>query len=77
MNFFSFNFALREYLFCTSPAPPPHKFSNGPFLSMRATHDEGIKKMCSTGRSSVRSKLVQSCSNATLKPKLKPTVQLV
>ena len=22
MNFFSFNFALREYFFCTSPAPP-------------------------------------------------------
>ena len=31
-NFFSFNSPLREYFFCTSPAPlpPPHKFSNGP-----------------------------------------------
>ena len=28
--FFSFNFALREYFFGTSP--PPHKFSNGPSL---------------------------------------------
>ena len=26
MNFFSFNFALREYFFCTSPAPPPISF---------------------------------------------------
>ena len=34
MNFFSFNFPLREYFFCTSPAPPPppDKFSNGPSL---------------------------------------------
>ena len=31
MIFFSFNFALREYFFCTSPAPPV-KFSNGPSL---------------------------------------------
>ena len=33
-EFFSFNFALREYFFCTTPAPlpPAHKFSNGPFL---------------------------------------------
>ena len=23
MKFFSFNFPLREYVFCTSPAPPP------------------------------------------------------
>ena len=23
MNFFSFNYALREYFFCTLPAPPP------------------------------------------------------
>ena len=29
-EFFSFNFPLREYFFCTSLAPlPPHKFSNG------------------------------------------------
>ena len=37
MNFFSFNFPLREYFFCTSPAPrpSPHKFSNGPSLSGR------------------------------------------
>ena len=33
MNFFSFNFSLREYFFCTSPSPRPHKFSNGPSLS--------------------------------------------
>ena len=32
MNFFSFNFPLREYFFCISPAPTPHKFSNGPSL---------------------------------------------
>ena len=33
-EFFSFNFPLREYIFCTSKAtpPPPHKFSNGPSL---------------------------------------------
>ena len=30
-NFFSFNFPLREFYFCTSPSPP-HKFSNGPSL---------------------------------------------
>ena len=29
MDFFSFNFPLREYFFCNSPAPPPHYFSNG------------------------------------------------
>ena len=29
-DFFSFNFPLRVYFFCTSPAPLPHKFSNGP-----------------------------------------------
>ena len=34
--FFSFIFPLREYFFCTSPAPPPHKFSNGPSLTKRA-----------------------------------------
>ena len=32
-EFFSFNFPLREYFFCTSPAPPPPKFSNGPSFS--------------------------------------------
>ena len=37
-------------------------------------HDEGIKEMCSTGVSFGRSKLLQSCSNFTLKPELKPTV---
>ena len=38
MNFFSFNFPLREYFFCTSPAPPaPHKFSNGPSLMMHVS----------------------------------------
>ena len=30
--FFGFNFPLREYFFCTSPAPAPNKFSNGPSL---------------------------------------------
>ena len=29
--FFKLNFPLREFFFCTSPAPP-HKFSNGPSL---------------------------------------------
>ncbi|CAH3174414.1 unnamed protein product [Porites evermanni] len=33
-----------------------------------------IQKMCSTGISFGRSKLLQSCSNFTLKPELKPTV---
>ena len=36
-EFFSCNFPLREYFFCTSPPPPapaPHKFSNGPSLSI-------------------------------------------
>ena len=32
-EFFSFNFPLREYFFCTSPAPLPYKFSNGPSLN--------------------------------------------
>ena len=33
-EFFSFNFPLREYFFCTLPLPPPpHKFSNGPSLN--------------------------------------------
>ena len=37
-------------------------------ISVRDKHDEGIKKMCSTGISFGRSKLLQSCSNFTLKP---------
>ena len=37
-------------------------------------HNNSIKKMCSTGISLGRSKLLQSCSNFTLKPELKPTV---
>ena len=37
-------------------------------ISVRDKHDEGIKKMCSTGISLGRSKLLQSCSNFTLKP---------
>ena len=43
-------------------------------ISVRDKHDEGIKKMCSTGISFGRSKLLQSCSNFTLKLELKPTV---
>ena len=43
-------------------------------ISVRDKQDEGIKKMCSTGISFGRSKLLQSCSNFTLKPELKPTV---
>ena len=44
-------------------------------ISVRDKHDEGIKKMCSTGIISFgRSKLLQSCSNFSLKPELKPTV---
>ena len=32
-EFFSFNFRMREYFFCTStPPPPPYNFSNGPSL---------------------------------------------
>ena len=41
---------------------------------MRDKHDAGIKQMCSSGISFGRSKLLQSCSNLTLKPELKPTV---
>ena len=41
---------------------------------MRDKHDEGIKEMCSTGIGFGRSKLLQSCSNFTLKPELEPTV---
>ena len=44
-------------------------------ISVRDRHDEGIKKMCSTGIISFgRSKLFQSCSNFSLKAELKPTV---
>ena len=43
-------------------------------ISVRDKQDEGIMKMCSTGISFGRSKLLQSCSNFTLKPELKPTV---
>ena len=43
-------------------------------ISVRDKHDENINKMCSTGISFGRSKLLQSCSNFTLKPELKPTV---
>ena len=31
-EFFSFNFPLREYFFCTPP-PPKKKFPNGPSLA--------------------------------------------
>ena len=31
-NLLKLNFPLREFFFCTSPVPPPHKFSNGPSL---------------------------------------------
>ena len=41
---------------------------------MRDKPDEGIKEMCSTGISFGRSKLLQSCSNFTLKSELEPTV---
>ena len=43
-------------------------------ISVRDKHDEGVKKMCSTGINFGRSKLLQSCSNFTLKLELKPTV---
>ena len=43
-------------------------------ISVSDRHDESIKEMCSTGISFGRSKLLQSCSNFTLKPELKPTV---
>ena len=38
MNFFWFNFPLREYFFLLRPLlpPPPHKFSNGPSLTETA-----------------------------------------
>ena len=41
-------------------------------ISVRDKHDEGIKKMCSTGISFGRSKLLQSCNN--VKSELEPTV---
>ena len=37
---FSFNFPLREYFFCTSPAP--HKFSNGPSLRLSRSDPEPL-----------------------------------
>ena len=43
-------------------------------ISVSDRHDESIKKMCSTGISFGRSKLLQSCSSFTLKPELKPIV---
>ena len=43
-------------------------------ISVRDTHDEGIKKVCSTGITFGRSKLLQSGSNFTITPYLKPTV---
>ena len=43
-------------------------------ISVSDRHDESIKEMCSTGISFGRSKLLQSCSNFTLKPELKPIV---
>ena len=39
-EFFSFNFPLREYFFCTSPAP--HKFSNGPSLRLSRSDPEPL-----------------------------------
>ena len=44
------------------------------YLIVTDKQDEGIKEMCSTGISFGRSKLLQSCSNFTLKPELEPTV---
>ena len=41
---------------------------------MRDKHDAGIKKMCSSGISFGRSKLLQSCSNLTLKQELEPAI---
>ena len=41
---------------------------------MRDKHDAGIKQMCSSGISFGRSKLLQSCSNLTLKPELELAV---
>ena len=41
---------------------------------MRDKHDAGNKQMCSSGIRFGRSKLLQPCSNFTLKPELEPTV---
>ena len=44
-EFFSFDFPLREYFFCTStatPRHPRHKFSNGP--SLNTGKDNSIKQ---------------------------------
>ena len=43
-------------------------------ISERDKHDEGMNKRCSISISFGRSKLLQSCSNFTSKPELKPTV---
>ena len=43
-------------------------------IIMRDKHDAGIKQMCSSGISFGRSKLLQSCSNLTLKSELEPAV---
>ena len=43
-------------------------------IIMRDKHDAGIKQMCSSGISFGRSKLLQSCSNLTLKPELELAV---
>ena len=49
MNFFSFNFPLREFFFCTLPtAPPPpptSKFSNGPSLIVISHYTINIPKI--------------------------------
>ena len=43
-------------------------------ILVRDKQDEGIREICCTGISFGRSKLLQSCSNFMLKPKLEPTV---
>ena len=43
-------------------------------IIMRDKHDAGIKEMCPTGIRFGRSKLLQSCSNSTLKPELETAV---
>ena len=43
-------------------------------ISVRDKQNEGMKKMCSTGISFGRSKLLHLCCNFTLKPGLRPTV---
>ena len=42
-EFFSFNFPLRVFFFCTSPPPHPHKFSNGPSLRSTRGRLAGLK----------------------------------